>query len=578
MSSARHQFATAARPAQLTGGQLAAGSRSRSGRPAGRHRPGARRSSIPGWLVLGLPAAAELVIGGYKLSGPPLWRQEGEALEVARRPVSALMAVVARQDMAHGLYDLFLHFVIAVLGTSVAALRLPSLLAAAAAAALTAGLGRRLARQSAIPGPSVVGLLSGLMLAAFPATTFYAQDACAAAPAMLAAVTATYCLVRGAAGDGINWWVAYSASLVLLGLLALPALSLAAAHGVSLLFAWNRSRREATEFAVRRRLGGRVIAAELRALAADAPAGGALPASSGWMIAAGVAVLALVPFAWITVQQVSRAGWLPGISPAEVDRIADLYTGGIILLPVLAVLVTAVVAADAVRAVAGRTLAAVAAPWLGVPPALLVGASVIRPVLTPGDLLPCLPALAMLTACGLGWLVWSAGRAAARRQLPAPGLIGAAAGALIAVAAVAALAGPQLAVRRPARTEDDFPAVASVVALLARPGDAVVYLPWQSSVVGLTESGPFSRLRDVAEFGSPQASATLWGTSAPANVLAARMAGVMRLWTVRLVRGAVTDSLGPPAAWQRRETALIRAMQPVRQWMIGSVLLTLYWR
>jgi hypothetical protein len=64
----------------------------------------------------------------------------------------------------------------------------------------------------------------------------------------------------------------------------------------------------------------------------------------------------------------------------------------------------------------------------------------------------------------------------------------------------------------------------------------------------------------------------------PARVLAARMAGVTRLWTVRLVRGSVTDSLGPPAPWQRRERELIQAMQPVGQWMIGSVLLTLYWR
>lgn len=61
----------------------------------------------------------------------------------------------------NGAYYLLIHPVIMVLGTSAAALRLPSVAAMAVAAAFTAALGRRLAGQAGLPAPALTGLLAG---------------------------------------------------------------------------------------------------------------------------------------------------------------------------------------------------------------------------------------------------------------------------------------------------------------------------------------------------------------------------------------------------------------------------------
>ena len=108
-----------------------------------------RRASrqLPGWLVVALPALVELVVGGYRISGPSFWRDEAYTITGSQRPASAILAMIPHEDAFHGLYLLLMHPVIAIWGTSETALRLPSLIAMCAAVGLTAALGRRLARR-----------------------------------------------------------------------------------------------------------------------------------------------------------------------------------------------------------------------------------------------------------------------------------------------------------------------------------------------------------------------------------------------------------------------------------------------
>lgn len=144
-------------------------------------------------------------MGGYRIAVPSFWRDEAATISGSRRPVGAILKLTTHQDAVHGPYYLLMHAVIAVGGTSETATRLPSLLAMCVAAGLTSVLGRRLARDSGLPAPTVLGLLAGLALAAVPLTTRYAQEARPYALATLFAVLATYLLVRArqrAAGPG----------------------------------------------------------------------------------------------------------------------------------------------------------------------------------------------------------------------------------------------------------------------------------------------------------------------------------------------------------------------------------------
>jgi mannosyltransferase len=73
---------------------------------------------LPAWLVVVLPALSELIIGGYRIAGPSLWRDEGYTVVGSDRPVGAIWALVRNEDAVHGPYYLMMHFVIAVGGTS----------------------------------------------------------------------------------------------------------------------------------------------------------------------------------------------------------------------------------------------------------------------------------------------------------------------------------------------------------------------------------------------------------------------------------------------------------------------------
>ena len=108
------------------------------------------------------------------------------------------------------------------------ALRLPSVLAMAGAAGLTAVLGRRLFGAPA-------GLLAGLLFAVLPGTSRYAQEARPYALVTLFAVLAMVLLVRALDRPGRLRGSFYAAAVAGLGLAHLLALSLLAAHAVVVL-------------------------------------------------------------------------------------------------------------------------------------------------------------------------------------------------------------------------------------------------------------------------------------------------------------------------------------------------------
>src|SRR6516164_10937510 len=90
------------------------------------------------------PLVVTAALGLFEIGGPQLWRDELASWSAASRTLPQLWAMVHNIDAVLGIYYLGLHLWMAVFGQSATAMRLPSVLAMAAAAAVVALSGRRL--------------------------------------------------------------------------------------------------------------------------------------------------------------------------------------------------------------------------------------------------------------------------------------------------------------------------------------------------------------------------------------------------------------------------------------------------
>jgi mannosyltransferase len=499
-----------------------------------------------------IPVLAELIVGGYKIEVPSFWRDEGYTITGSQRPVGAIFSLIRHQDAFHGLYLLLMHEIIALFGRSEYALRVPSLIAMCVAAGVVAALGRRLAAATALPAPAAVGLLAGLLLAALPPTTRYAQEGRPYALTVLFAATTTYLLVVAAGRPGWRLWALYSAALLILGLLDLAALLLAGTHGISLLLARRRGRPVA-------RLGP----------------GRGLPAGVLWRWSAACAAAAIV-MSPILVFSARQSGQLDWVQPPNLNSLLGLlqgFAGTTALIGMAVVLgVLGTTGGLGLRRGGGLTLPVVCLPWFSLPPAVVMTVSLVHPFYVFRYILFSLPGLVIVEAAGLVWLValtrrllarrWPARRAVRWSFVPS---------AILAVLFVAAVAGPQAATRQGSSRADNLRTIASILTARERPGDAILYLPRLTAVIGRAYPGPFDKLRDIGQQAGPVASGTLLGVPASPAVVAARLRGVHRLWTVEWVHPLAPDSVPPPS--------LVRLLTPLRMdgsWLIQSVLLVLY--
>lgn len=492
-----------------------------------------------------MPALAALAVGGYRLDGPSLWRDEAYTISAARRPVGQIFALLGHVDAVHGPYYLCMHFVIGLLGISEVAVRLPSLLCMSIAAGFTAALGRRLARTATLPAPSIVGLLSGLLLAGAPQTTYYAQDARPYGPVVMFAVISTYLLIQAAADSRWRWWVAYGAGIAATGMFNVFALLLVAGHGVTLLLA--------------------------RAQGAGGRRAEPLAPLSRWLAAVVAAVVALAPIIYFGYQQGRTLGWAsrPGLR-AVTHLVAD-FAGSMHLIPLVAVIaLCGILASWAPRCPGQLTLAGAALPWLVLPPLILISVSLFHPAYVERYVVFCLPGLALLCAAGLAGLARLAAMTPIGKLRPA---LAWAPSALIVIAVAVMLIGPQRVVRRAASRPDNLRAVAAIVSANERPGDVIFYVSTRTRVVSLAYPAPFQRLRDLTLAQSPAASETLIGTQVSPSTLRGRFLGVRRVWILGRHPQQFTS---PGPALDREEIALVSGMRLLGQWHTRSILFRLY--
>lgn len=176
--------------------------------------------------VVVVPVLLALVLGlwGLRRDGA-VWHDEAVTIGLANRDLPDVWQTLGHIDAVHGLYYLLMHGLFGILGTDVLVLRLPSVLAAAVAAAGVAMIGLRLAGARA-------GLCAGLVFVALPGVQRYAQEGRSYALVCALVVWATYALVRAVERDRRGIWAAYAGLLLAACLLHELAVLALAAHAL----------------------------------------------------------------------------------------------------------------------------------------------------------------------------------------------------------------------------------------------------------------------------------------------------------------------------------------------------------
>ncbi|MDL4819106.1 glycosyltransferase family 39 protein [Actinomadura opuntiae] len=465
------------------------------------------------------PVVAGVVALGiclWRIGTPTYWRDESVSVVVGRSGVSGIREFTGRIDAVHTLYYLLIHLVTEV-GTSEVFTRAPSAVAAALAAAGIAVLGRRLYSARA-------GLYGGLLYGLLPITSRYAEEVRQYALVSAGAVLASYLLLRSLDQQRLRagWYIAYAASMGLLGWLHLYALFLLPAHAVTALL-WDRRR--------------------LHHLVA-------------WGLAAFAAVAAVLPLVLVARgQEGAQVSWLrrPGLA-APYDYGLLVAGGGRIVLLALA----AAVVAGAVR-LAGRdhrNAAALVVPWLIVPFVVAWTISQAHPVYHPRYVLYCVCALALLAGVGL--------EAVTER------LTGGLSVAVLALACLAVAVLPaQLELREPRSRPDDLRSLAAVLRQRSRPGDAVLYVPADQRVFATVYADAFARL-DAAALHDH-------GRDLPTDRFRTALGSRSRIWVVEIPPPGHRYRTPLPL---RNLTALRRdgRFTSTGSWAFGGVRLALYSR
>jgi mannosyltransferase len=450
--------------------------------------------------------------------------------------LSQLVHLLSNVDAVHGTYYLFMH-VWVVFGSSPAVLRVPSLIAMVAGAALIAVTATRLT------GSGWAGLFAGVIMALTPSISYYAQTARSYALVLAGVVAATMVLIRvlkaeanGEASQRVRWWwVLYGALVTLSSYLNEMALLILAAHAATVLIA---------------RYGRRVF--------------------EHFLVAAVVSGVLLIPLALLSYHERAAVGWIPRPGIRAVGTQFHDYFGETTLAAVIIALFAVAAVApprgwrwrqwrEGIRRGAkpddpaaawwergGVSLPSVALPLLLLPAGLLMGESfLIHPLYVDRYVLYGEAGAALLAGAGCyrvgQWLVQEAGRRLGGTT--AKGALLVAPGVVACLCALLLNLGPQQKSRVPQRSQFDFGSSSAYVGAHAQPGDGVLFINSFYRKARLGYPADFRDVTDLAMAKSPQRVGTFNGTDKALPAVQSLMLGYQRIWTVGNAPSAGLSSL-----------------------------------
>jgi mannosyltransferase len=423
--------------------------------------------------------------------------------------------LLLRVDAVHGLYYLLLHGWMAV-GTSPAVMRIPSVIAMAAAAAMVVIIGRRLT------GSGWAGLFAGLIMALTPSISYYAQTARSYALVVACVLGETLALLhalKAESGGGTRnritrWWLIYGALVTLGGYLNEMSLLVLAAHAITVLLA---------------RYGRRAVA--------------------HWAVASAVAALLVVPLVAISNRQHAALGVIARPGLRDIWTLYHDYFGATIVAPLLLAVCAAIAllpprgwrprrAGGAVAQTGARpgspwwssggiSLPSVAAPLLVIPAALLLLESLAAsPLYVDRYVLYGEAAAALLAGAGLYRIgQWLADSARRRALIWVPGVV-------VCVCALVLQLGALQRVRTPGSRLYDFGGPAQYVGAQARQGDGVLFFSSFFRKVRLGYPGDFRKTTDFALAVPPVVADPFKGIDKPVSAVRPLMLTYRRIWVI----------------------------------------------
>lgn len=199
-----------------------------------------RRARIPAFLTAPwfLPLLLTAALGLYRSTTIVLWWDELATLDVARRPIGGILATATHVDAVHSVYYIFMHFWMLLFGTSVLAVRLPSVLAMCGATVCTALLAVRLFDRR-------VALTAATVFALIPGVDRYACETRSYALVVLGSALALLALFRALERPSRKRWIIYGLLLGVTGALNLIALTALSSHLVVVMLSRPSGRRAA---------------------------------------------------------------------------------------------------------------------------------------------------------------------------------------------------------------------------------------------------------------------------------------------------------------------------------------------
>ena len=460
------------------------------------------------WAHWVIPAVLTGLLAAIGLARPGLWTDELATWGISRTPWHEFWPVLRYVDAVLAPYYVVMHLWVDVFGDSDIALRAPSVLAMAASAGLTAALGAKLAGRT-------TGLLAGTVFALLPSTSRFAAEARPYALGVLAAVVATWLLLRAWEKPSLARWAGYAAAVAVLALLHVVGILLVVAHAW-VVMAWYRT--------------------------------------VWWRFCAAAVVgsAAIVPVLLLGIRQRNQVAYIPKVTFYTFLPYSEVLFGGV----AIALLVIAL----ALFSLPLRFPSAVFAAWALVPVATLIVVSLVMPMFLPRYLLYTTPGWALL-----------AGAALARLRLPW------AVAVLVAIAALAVPS--QLRMRMPGGHEHQATRqAAAVVAAHRQPGDGIVYADdepvgaWTARDA-ITHYLPVaSRPGDVLATKPPRTDGLLLATECPDVGRCLR--GSDRVWIVRIEQ--LDDPLTRIGA--AKETVLRQGFRVTHVWYPSGMTVALLQR
>lgn len=440
--------------------------------------------------LVGLAAAVSSMAFSWN---PSFWGDEAASIMSAQRSLPSLGELVLRIDAVHGLYYLFLHFWIQLVGISEFAVRFPSAIAVGVAAAGTVVLVRQFASHR-------VALIAGLACVVLPRFTYMGMEARSYAFSTAVAVWLTVlfiALLRSQTRRRL-YWAGY-ALLAAFGIwLFLYLALLLVVHGAHLLLE-RKSR----------------------------------PLLRPWALASGATVFICAPIVIAAIAERDQIAFLR-MQPLDPTGIFVTPWFGNIVVAVIAwaLIVLAIVTALRRRSHRQSRLTLLAVLWLLIPAAMLMATTLaLLPIYSVRYLSFSTPAAALLIALGVDAL--------GRRYLR-----------WIAVAVLVASVAPTWVFQRGEFAKDggsDWRQVSDTMAQNASPGDGVYFdastKPSQRPRLGMhLYPAGYAGLVDVALETPFDAGAWLWDSVYQLDQTHAALASVHTLWVVDMTDSTVQRS------------------------------------